>query len=180
MKIYPHFEKAYNKTHNNEGFYANDPDDKGGETYCGISRRFHPSWQGWAIIDSYSDKSQLKYDKVLNDMVKVFFEQNYWKANKLQYIDFDLLSAKLYDFGVNAGTGKAGEFFQRALNYLGSNLKVDGVIGKNTLKEYNFLSRKDKVYVLEIVSGLQINHYVTITEKRPSQKKYARGWFKRV
>jgi type VI secretion system secreted protein VgrG len=38
------FLKAFNTTMTFEGGYANDPDDAGGETYMGISRRYHPDW----------------------------------------------------------------------------------------------------------------------------------------
>ena len=45
------FDAAYQKTAAHEGGYVNDPDDAGAETYKGISRRFNPSWIGWAKID---------------------------------------------------------------------------------------------------------------------------------
>ena len=45
------FEKAFINTMGYEGGYVYDPDDAGGETYKGISRRYHPSWPGWRIID---------------------------------------------------------------------------------------------------------------------------------
>lgn len=35
-----------------EGRYVNNPSDPGGETYCGISRVYHPAWPGWATIDA--------------------------------------------------------------------------------------------------------------------------------
>jgi hypothetical protein len=35
-----------------EGEWVNDPDDRGGETYRGISRVHWPKWAGWAIIDA--------------------------------------------------------------------------------------------------------------------------------
>ena len=180
MKIYPHFEKAYDRTHKNEGFYANNPNDRGGETYCGISRRFHPDWEGWKIVDSYEDKDKLKHDKVLNSMVRVFFEQNYWEANKFQYIDFDLLAMKLYDIGVNADYLVSQKLFQRSLNFLGADLKVDGILGRKTFGAYNSLDFEDKVNCLKTLSGLQINYYVEITEKRSDQKCWSRNWLGRV
>ncbi|MBW1801582.1 MAG: hypothetical protein JRJ85_12745, partial [Deltaproteobacteria bacterium] len=41
------FDEAFEKTTAIEGGYVFDPDDAGGETYKGISRRFNPSWGGW-------------------------------------------------------------------------------------------------------------------------------------
>jgi len=37
------FEDAYERTAQIEGFYVNNPNDNGGETYCGIARKFHPN-----------------------------------------------------------------------------------------------------------------------------------------
>ncbi|HBF18469.1 MAG TPA: hypothetical protein DDW81_00145 [Cryomorphaceae bacterium] len=45
------FEWAYRHTSNKEGGYVNDPSDYGRETYRGISRRWHPYWEGWKIVD---------------------------------------------------------------------------------------------------------------------------------
>ena len=37
------FLKAFNKIIVNEGGYVNDKDDKGGETFMGITRKNHPN-----------------------------------------------------------------------------------------------------------------------------------------
>ena len=50
------FTKAYALTAAYEGGYVDDPEDAGGETYRGISRRYHPSWQGWQIIDTLKNR----------------------------------------------------------------------------------------------------------------------------
>jgi lysozyme family protein len=45
------FKQAHSIVMNNEGGYANDPSDRGGETYKGISRNNFPNWKGWKLID---------------------------------------------------------------------------------------------------------------------------------
>ena len=45
-----------NKIVEDEGRYSNDPDDPGGETYCGISSVHHPDWSGWGEVRSEEDK----------------------------------------------------------------------------------------------------------------------------
>ena len=45
------FDNAFAHTQTNEGGYANNKADLGGETYAGISRKYHPKWSGWAIVD---------------------------------------------------------------------------------------------------------------------------------
>lgn len=39
-------------TLSHEGGYANHKNDKGGETYRGITRKHNPNWNGWAFIDN--------------------------------------------------------------------------------------------------------------------------------
>ena len=46
------FRESFNKVILAEGGYVNDPDDKGGETYLGISRVNHPYSTMWDIIDA--------------------------------------------------------------------------------------------------------------------------------
>ena len=174
------FENAYERTMRNEDYYANNPKDKGGETYRGIARNFHPSWKGWEIVDSYENKADLKNDSILEKMVKEFYRTQFFLRNHLEKIDCELLACKLFDIAVNAGGQIAGILFQRSLNYLGANLAVDGAIGQKTIQVYQNLNQKDKAYCLEIVCGLQIEFYVKITEKNPSQKVFSRGWLARV
>jgi len=47
------FGPAYDIIRRNEGYYANNPADTGGETYAGIARNLWPQWPGWPIIDEY-------------------------------------------------------------------------------------------------------------------------------
>ena len=61
------FNLAYKKLEVAEGGYVNDPDDKGGETYKGISRKANPNWAGWISID------QIK--KLILLLLKVFLKE---------------------------------------------------------------------------------------------------------
>ena len=53
------FKEAFELTLAHEGGYVKDPDDRGGETYKGIARRYNPGWSGWARIDK-AKKQALK------------------------------------------------------------------------------------------------------------------------
>lgn len=46
-----------------EGRYVNNPSDPGGETYCGISRVYHPAWPGWAAIDAAKREDEAELDR---------------------------------------------------------------------------------------------------------------------
>ncbi len=93
------FEEALDHTLQFEGGYANDPADRGGETFRGISRVSHPDWPGWAEIDHYkrelarrdgisnwrSKANWRKLDAVTaNDrdlarLVAEFYRKKFWK-----------------------------------------------------------------------------------------------------
>ena len=72
-----------------EGYFVNDPNDKGGFTYRGIARNYHPKWEGWKIIDSYIKKhGQLKRneripDANLDELIYKFYSQNFYSSNKI-------------------------------------------------------------------------------------------------
>ena len=49
------FDEEFDKLIFVEGGYVNDKDDKGGETFMGITRKNHPTAAVWEIIDEYID-----------------------------------------------------------------------------------------------------------------------------
>ena len=46
------FEKAFAKTIKAEGGYVNNPNDRGGETYMGVTRKNYPNLKLWIIVDN--------------------------------------------------------------------------------------------------------------------------------
>lgn len=181
---------AFQHTMGHEGGYVNDQDDRGGETYSGISRKFNPQWEGWKIIDikktiSYFPKN-LQEVTELQSLVWIFYKQKYWDVFSGDNIDNQNIANELFDTGVNMGTTRACKFFQKALNYLNKNEKLfkdlveDGKIGKKTLSSYNKLNNKDKEYLYKILNILQGNHYLEYMKKDPKQEKFCRGWLNRV
>lgn len=183
--------EAYHKTMINEGGYANDPDDVGGETYKGISRRYNPSWEGWYTIDNYKNDQNfpdvLDADSGLQTQVKLFYKKMYWDVNLLDEIEDQELGERLFDIGVNMGISRAAKFLQSALNYLNKNedlfydLIIDGKVGNITLNAIdNILERGEVNYLLKIIILLQGNHYLNYMSSSPTQEKYARGWLNRL
>lgn len=185
------FEEAYYKTMGHEGGYTHDPDDVGGETYKGIARAYNPDWSGWTVIDSQKGSSYfpgcLNQDEDLQDSVHSFYKARYWDVNKLDHFPSQEVANEMFDTGVNMGISRAAKFLQRSLNYLNRNgslygeLIVDGKIGGKSLSAVDtiFSQRDDKI-LLTMLNVLQGQHYMNYMDKSPTQKKYARGWFKRV
>lgn len=105
------FEKAFNKIIANEGGYVNDKDDKGGETFMGITRKNHPNLAIWDIIDEYIDVNGntyglLKYIKNNNkamNSVKNIYKKQYWDKLLLDKIRSQSIANELFDDCVNRG-----------------------------------------------------------------------------
>jgi lysozyme family protein len=203
------FESAYAHTLGFEGGYVDDPDDAGGETYCGVSRRFHPTWAGWKIIDAEKEirdkwnspnfqqskrdealanfPQALRCDDTLRELVKMFYKVNFWDRFRGDAIPDAHVALELFDTGVNMGVHRAVLFLQQSLNLLNRNgtafddLVEDGKIGNNTLNALREYLRTDRrEYLLKLQNGMQMHHYITYCRERPSQEKYIRGWLKRV
>ena len=173
-----------------EGGYVNDPDDKGGETYAGISRKFNPDWKGWEKIDELKKENNfpknLKTNPVISQMVKDFYRETFWDDLKCDSLP-GLISREVFEQAVNIGKRTAAKHLQRAVNLLNDNGKlfedvnVDGVIGEKTItavsKVCKLGERKDLLF--NILNILQGSRYIMLMERNPVYEKYI-GWFKRV
>ncbi len=184
--------EAYKKTMRHEGGYSNDPEDAGGETFRGISRRFNPTWRGWMVIDRMkADKQQhfpsgLLQSRELSNSVQLFYKGKYWDVFAGDEIEDQGLAEEMFDTGINMGTHRAIKFLQQGLSFLNRDqglfldLVEDGVFGKKTLSAIEILPINDMEVLLKILNVLQGMHYLNYMKKSPVQEKYCRGWFKRV
>ncbi len=191
------FIKAFGISMLHEGGFANDPDDKGGMTYKGIARKFHPKWEGWKIIDLVLQKKlqninlALKNDQKLQELVSKFYLDNFWNPLCLEQMP-QAIANELFDTGINMGTNKAGEYLQDALNLLNKwnpYLKVDGKIGSatiNALKVYysrrpDYIEERDHtITLLKVLNGLQFMRYYEIVKRDSNQLKFFYGWLNRI
>ena len=107
------FKKAMQRTAKYEGGYVNDPNDAGGETYKGVSRKANPNWEGWLIIDAYKKKSpngfrkMLDADKQHQSHVEKLYQNNYWARIRGCEIKSQKLAEEIFDDAVNAGVTRA-------------------------------------------------------------------------
>ena len=133
------YAKAYKITMAHEGGYVNHPNDRGGETFKGISRRWFPDWEGWEIIDRTVVKDQLANEVGLNNMVAIFYRQAFWDRIKGDHLIQQDIAELMFDTAVITGVPDAIEYLQLALNLCNRNgrrfadLKVDKMIGAKTI-----------------------------------------------
>ena len=115
------FDEEFEKIILAEGDYTNDPDDAGGETYLGISRKNNPKWDGWISIDQLKKhhpkdfKKLLKQTPELTVKAKRLYKENYWDVLELDDIPSQDIAHQLFDTCVNCGQTTAIRIAQQVI-----------------------------------------------------------------
>lgn len=150
------FSEALAYTRPNEGGYVNDPDDAGGETNLGISKRSYPDED----IKNMTDERSAE-----------IYKRDFWDKPKLGKLP-DRLATKVFDACVNVGNRKCVRLLQRQLG-----VKATGVVNTATIKAVD-KQGEDKV-LKGYVKTLK-GYYKGVVKLRPSAKKYLDGWLARA
>lgn len=174
------FTTAFRRTDKFEGGYCNDENDRGGETYRGIARNFHPDWKGWDVIDDYKKiaTSNKEIDKLckgnqeLEWLVESFYKINFWDTIKGDDIIYQNVANNIYDFAVNSGVGRASKYAQRVVG-----VKDDGEIGKISIKAIN--GYNPQMFVDRYKEN-RISFVRKIVENDASQEVFIDGWINRI
>ena len=185
------FEIAYDTVLRHEGGYVQDPDDRGGETYKGISRIHHPGWPGWERIDTARAGTEfpqsLNNDATLQEQVHGFYKEYYWDRMLGDDIPDQDIATEVFDTGVNMGLRRAVRYLQEAINLLDrkppeEGIAVDGWLGDKTIRALRRNLRMDESseFVMRLVNILQGYRYIEIMRQQPVQERFARGWLRRV
>ena len=159
------FEKIFDYLLMVEGGYSNDKYDAGGETKYGITEE---------DARKYGYKGRMR-DLQLG-IAKDIYNKNYYHKNGLDTLKSDKIALSVCDFVVNAGVWGAKKA-QAALNELGFDLRVDGILGTKSL---DALNEVDENKFLEKYHDLQRRYYRVLAANKPSQKKFLTGWLNRV
>jgi lysozyme family protein len=156
-----------------EGGYTCDPQDKGGETYRGISRVHCPEWGGWAFLDNIKDKKSgitSLVDEALYESVALFYCHKY--GQRLRYIASPLVFIQCFDFTIHGGFSVST--LQARLNVLGDQLSIDGILGAQTFHAMN--KRLPQQVATTIVEMREV-HIDRIASAHP---RFAKGWRNRL
>lgn len=186
----PDFLKIHAGTMGEEGNYANNPNDAGGETYKGIARKFWPNWPGWKYIDGvkvlttnqpvYGTGAYAAWVKYLNfklaqllqlqQAVISFYKTNFWDANRLDEISSAPVAAWIYDHVVNAGA--RGAMWAQ----LAAQVKPDGQLGPVSIAAIN---AADPVQLLSRMGDIAAAYRLDRAHDNPSQIPFLTSWLRR-
>lgn len=154
------WEKCLKLILHHEGGYVNHPKDPGGETNLGVTKRVYEEWGGTKDMK----------DLTVED-VSPIYKKNYWDRIKGDELPSGL-DLCVFDFGVNAGTGRAAKYLQRLVD-----TTVDGGIGPNSLRAVNeHVSRWSIEQTIDDYQAERQKYY----EKLKTFETFGRGWTRRV
>lgn len=157
------FEKAIIQVLIEEGGYTRDPNDFGGETNFGISKRQYPTL----------DIRNLKQ----SDAIEIY-RKDFWDKFRIGELSNQSIANVILDIFVNISSEKAGIIIQNSLNSLNENIKVDGIMGTKTIFQINNITNSDSL--LDKIKIERIIFYLTRVMKDRTQMKYLAGWIGRT
>ena len=163
------FQPAFERMIVNEGGYTNHTvaGDRGGQTYAGIARRFHPNWPGWVMIDN----QQLDSPKLTTEVFN-FYKAEFWDRMKGDDITQQRVATSIFDFAVNAGIRTASKLAQIVVE-----ATPDGIIGQNTVGKLN--QADEELFVAKYALA-KVARYAEIVRRDRSQSKFLLGWINRT
>ena len=143
-----------------EGGYVNHPKDPGGETNLGVTKRVYEEWGGTKDMK----------DLLVEDVAPIY-KKNYWDKLKGDNLPSGL-DLCVFDFGVNAGPGRAAKYLQSMIG-----TTPDGGIGPMTLKALDiYTGANGLVETIEEYQKRRQEYY----EKLSTFATFGRGWTRRV
>jgi lysozyme family protein len=148
------FEQALEFVFAHEGCFSDDPADSGGLTRWGISQKNHPD---------------VDIRNLTQEQATKIYQSEYWDACKCGEMP-PALAFVLFDMAVNQGAGVAVRDLQKLLN-----VKVDGIIGAETMAMIGLLSDIGVEKMVISLTTERVYRYAAL-----GKIGYMRGWAKRA
>jgi len=154
------YDKCLETILHHEGGYVNHPKDPGGETNLGVTKR---------VYLEHGGTKDMK-DLTVEDVAPIY-KKGYWDKMKGDDLPGGL-DLCVFDFGVNAGPGRAAKYLQTMIGTV-----ADGGIGPNTLKAVaEYVEKHGIEKSIENYQEARQSYY----EKLNTFGTFGRGWTRRV
>lgn len=157
------FSKAVEALLEHEGGYQNDPNDPGGETNFGISKRSYPG---------------LDIRSLTREQAETIYYRDWWERYGYGGIASGPIAAKVLDIAVNIGPHRAHSLLQEAVNATGgTRLAADGILGRATMGAVNAHACPE--YLLSALKLGAVRYYLDLCRAKGSTR-YLAGWLRRA
>ena len=146
------FDDAFARTIGHEGGYVNNPQDPGGETKFGISKRAYPG----------EDIRSLTIMRT-----RELYRRDYWDRVQGDQLP-PWIAGQVFDAAVNSGVKQAALWLQRAVG-----AQPDGIIGAKTIAAAR---RADPATAVARFNAHRL-HFLTAL---PTWPAFGKGWARRI
>jgi lysozyme family protein len=154
------FKKALPIVLLHEGGYVYDPDDPGGETNFGISKRSHPD---------INVKNMTRTD------AEKIYQEEYWNKIRGDEIFDQTIAGNLFDFSVTSGVANAMTLLHNTIIQLTEEQQF--LIGTDLIKVTNNFPFPS--YFNTLFTIFRVKFYTTTAINFPLRRKYLKGWIAR-
>ena len=153
------FDKCLEMLLSHEGGFVNHPDDPGGITNLGVTKKVYDEWIG-------RESTEQEMRDLTPEDVGPIYKKNYWDRVK-----GDLLPSGVdwcaFDWAVNSGKSRPSKAIQRAVG-----ATQDGAIGPATI---GLIMEKDPKEIINYVYGVRQDFYKSLK----TFETFGRGWTRR-
>jgi lysozyme family protein len=153
------FSKCLDMLLAHEGGFVNHPEDPGGMTNLGVTKKVYDEWIG-------RESTEQEMRDLTPEDVAPIYKKNYWDRVKGDSLPSGLDWACL-DWAVNSGSGRPAKAVQRAVG-----ATQDGAIGPQTL---GLIMEKDPEEIINYVYGVRQDFYKGLK----TFETFGRGWTRR-
>ena len=166
------FEQAIEVLLKKEGGYVCNPDDAGGETHFGISKRRYP---------------EVDIKGLTRDGAIALYRRDFWNL-AYDHVEPQALATKLLELTVHLPHGDQRPYYetdmlgvrlvQQALRSLGDGIvSIDGRFGPQTLQAIRLESPQALLAAIRVE---QCRYYLQLVDANPTQQQFALGWVRRA
>lgn len=160
------FQAALAETLVHEGGWSDHPDDPGGKTFRGVTKKAWENYVGRKV--SAEELKSLTFDQIAK-----FYKTGYWDTVRASELPQGLNSL-IFDISVNSGPKRAIIILQDSLNHLTRvNLVKDGIIGRKTL------AAATNVDVFDLIDRVAWRR-LTFYSRLRNWQSFKNGWRRRA
>ena len=154
------FESCLEKILKHEGGFVNHPEDPGGMTNMGITKKVYERFLGKEV-------NEQEMRDMPKEHVAEIYRKNYWERVKADDLPSGL-DLCVFDWAVNSGTKRAVCALQESIG-----AEVDGVMGPMTIGKVKVY---DNLELLKVMKEKRENFYRSLTHLF---KTFGTGWLRR-
>lgn len=147
------------------GAYVNNPNDKGGPTFAGITLGTYRQFYGMNM--SVQNLKNMAYHEW-----KTIYKAGYWDILQADKIINQSIADICTDWTINSGT----KVIRNIQGILG--VRTDGIIGPKTLAAIN--GYDCPMCLFNKIKEARKKYYEDIVAKNPSQRVFLKGWLNRL